>query len=213
MDTAHTDLNIMKAEYNQKNCWVAFGALVVDFNIREYVDNGSTQNLAGRFMKRAISVFIVFTLSACDIAYQPTLVRDDTSANIRVVHLTPETILEANSSPYTPQSWPNAFVSIDELENSEKNDKIEFVIEGIFLYKSKQFDFIGKKVIDGDQEVLSFKTITNDRNYVESTYKTESDESKYFIKIVENGLIVAQSTIKIEEENDNKKIKFELVKI
>jgi len=92
---------------------------------------------------------------------------------------------------------------------SEKNDKIEFVIESIFLYKSKQFDFIGKKVIDGDQEVLSFKTITNDRNYVESTYKTESDESKYFIKIVENGLIVAQSTIKIEEENDNKKIKFE----
>jgi polysaccharide export outer membrane protein len=123
MDTAHTDLNIMKAEYNQKNCWVAFGALVVDFNIREYVDNGSTQNLAGRFMKRAISVFIVFTLSACDIAYQPTFVRDDTSANIRVVHLTPETVLEANSSPYTPQSWPNAFVSVDDLENSQNGDK------------------------------------------------------------------------------------------
>ena len=48
-------------------------------------------------MKRAILVFIAFTLTGCGIAYQPTFVRDDASANIRVVHLTPETVLEANS--------------------------------------------------------------------------------------------------------------------
>jgi polysaccharide export outer membrane protein len=123
MDTAHTDLNIMKAEYNQENCWVALGALVVDFNIRKYVDNLSTQNLVGRSMKRAILVFIAFTLTGCDIVYQPTFVRDDASANIRVVHLTPETVLEANSSPYTPQSWPDTFVTVDDLKNSENGDK------------------------------------------------------------------------------------------
>ena len=124
MDTAHTDLNIMKAEYIQKNCWAALGAFVVDFIRQKYVDNGSTQNLVGRSMKRAILVFIALTLTGCGIAYQPTSVRDDASANIRVVHLTPETVLEANSSPYTPQSWPDAFVSIDDLEK-EKNDKLQ----------------------------------------------------------------------------------------
>ena len=123
MDTAHTDLNIMKAEYIQKNCWAALGAFVVDFNRHKYVDNGSTQNLVGRSMKRAILVFIALTLTGCGIAYQPTSVRDDASANIRVVHLTPETVLEANSSPYTPQSWPNVFVSIADLEKSENDDK------------------------------------------------------------------------------------------
>jgi len=123
MDTAHTDLNIMKAEYIQKNCWAALGAFVVDFNRQKYVDNGSTQNLVGRSMKRAILVFIALTLTGCGIAYQPTSVRDDASANIRVVHLTPETVLEANSSPYTPQSWPTAFVSTDNLE--EKNHKLQ----------------------------------------------------------------------------------------
>ena len=45
MDTAHTDLNIMKAEYIQKNCWAALGAFVVDFIRQKYVDNGLTQNL------------------------------------------------------------------------------------------------------------------------------------------------------------------------
>ena len=74
-------------------------------------------------MKRAILVFIALTLTGCGIAYQPTSVRDDASANIRVVHLTPETVLEANSSPYTPQSWPTAFVSTDNLE--EKNHKLQ----------------------------------------------------------------------------------------
>ncbi|AII86254.1 polysaccharide export protein [Planktomarina temperata RCA23] len=113
----------MKAEYIQKNCWAALGAFVVDFNRHKYVDNGSTQNLVGRSMKRAILVFIALTLTGCGIAYQPTSVRDDASANIRVVHLTPETVLEANSSPYTPQSWPTAFVSTDNLE--EKNHKLQ----------------------------------------------------------------------------------------
>jgi len=113
----------MKAEYSQKNRCVALGAFVVDFNRHKYVDNGSTQNLVGRSMKRAILVFIALTLTGCGIAYQPTSVRDDASANIRVVHLTPETVLEANSSPYTPQSWPTAFVSTDNLE--EKNHKLQ----------------------------------------------------------------------------------------
>lgn len=122
MDTAHTDLNIMKAEYIQKNCWAALGAFVVDFIRQKYVDNRLTQNLVRRSMKRAILVFIALTLTGCGIAYQPTSVRDDASANIRVVQLTPETVLEANRLPYTPQSWPTAFVSIDELENSKKND-------------------------------------------------------------------------------------------
>jgi polysaccharide export outer membrane protein len=123
MDTAHTDLNIMKAEYIQKNCWAALGAFVVDFNRHKFVDNGSTQNLVGRSMKRATLVFIALTLTGCGIAYQPTAVRDDASANIRVVHLTLETVLEANSSPYTPQSWPVAFVSIDDLDKSGNYDE------------------------------------------------------------------------------------------
>ena len=123
MDTAHTNLNIMKAEYSQKNRWVALGAFVVDFNRHKYVDNGSTQNLVGRSMKRAILVCIAFILTGCGIAYQPTSVRDDASANIRVVHLTPETVLEANSSPYTPLSWPGAFASADDLE--ENNYKLQ----------------------------------------------------------------------------------------
>ena len=123
MDTAYTDLNIMKAEYNQKNRWAAFGAFVFGFISLKYMDKEATQTLDGRAMKRAILVFIALTLTGCGIAYQPTSVRDDASANIHVVHLTPETILEANSSPYTPQSWPESFEAFPDLKN-ESNDNL-----------------------------------------------------------------------------------------
>ena len=61
-------------------------------------------------MKRLILIFTALTLTGCGIAYHPTSMRDDDSANVHIIRLTPETVLEANSSPYTPQTWPDAFV-------------------------------------------------------------------------------------------------------
>jgi polysaccharide biosynthesis/export protein len=120
MDMKHTDLNIMKAKYSQKNRTAGFGALVARFLGHKYVGKGSTQNLDVGYMKRIISIFTALTLTGCGIVYQPTSVRDDDSANVHIIHLTPETVLEANSSPYTPQSLPNGLL-VDENLN-ENND-------------------------------------------------------------------------------------------
>ena len=120
MDMTHTDLNIMKAKYSQKNRTAGFGALVARFLGHKYVGKGSTQNLDVGYMKRIILIFTALTLTGCGIVYQPTSVRDDDSANVHIIHLTPETVLEANSSPYTPQSLPDGLL-LDENLN-ENND-------------------------------------------------------------------------------------------
>lgn len=93
----------------------------------------------------------------------------------------------------------------------ENKDQIEFTIEGIFQFKNKEYQFLGKKEIEDNEEVIAFKTISDANNYVESSYKLEDGESKYNIKIVENGQIVSQSKIKIEDEDGKKKIKFEYI--
>jgi polysaccharide biosynthesis/export protein len=120
MGMTHTDLNIMKAKYSQKNRTAGFGALVARFLGHKYVGNGSTRNLDGEYMKRIILIFTALILTGCGIAYQPTSVRDDDRANVHIIHLTPETVLEANSSPYTPQSLPDGLL-LDENLN-ENND-------------------------------------------------------------------------------------------
>jgi polysaccharide biosynthesis/export protein len=77
-------------------------------------------------MKRVILIFTIFTLTGCGIAYQPTSMLDDDSTNVHIIRLTPETVLEANSSPYTPQIWPDAFASVDGLnEKNENNDNLK----------------------------------------------------------------------------------------
>ena len=94
---------------------------------------------------------------------------------------------------------------------SYKTDEDEktFEIEGIFIIKLVEYDFIGKKEVDEDGEKLSFKSSTDANNYVESIYKIENDESKYTIKVVENGILVSENKIQIETEGTEKKIKFE----
>lgn len=94
---------------------------------------------------------------------------------------------------------------------SESENESTFEIEGIFLYKSYQFDFVGRKEIEDDEEIITFKTQSGTSNYVESIYKVEDNESKYSIVIVENDQIISQSKIKIVDENDERKIDFEYV--
>jgi polysaccharide export outer membrane protein len=125
MDMTHMDPNIMKAKHSKKNRTAGFGAFVTRFIGHKSVGKESTQNLDGGYMKRLILIFTTLTLTGCGIAYHPTSIRDDDSANVHIIRLTLETVLEANSSPYTPQTWPDAFVGIDDLdEEIENNDKL-----------------------------------------------------------------------------------------
>ena len=123
MDTTHPDLNIMKAKHSQKNRTAGFFALVTRFLGHKYVGKGSTRNLDGGYMKRIILIFTALILTGCGIVYQPTSVRDDDSVNVHIIHLTPETVLEANSSPYTPQTWPVNFQSIAPLDGKGENTR------------------------------------------------------------------------------------------
>jgi len=72
--------------------------------------------LDGWFVKSILLACIVLTLTKCGVAYQSSKVLDDGSGNIRVVRLTPETVLEANRSPYTPQRLPAIFSNIDKVD-------------------------------------------------------------------------------------------------
>jgi polysaccharide biosynthesis/export protein len=66
-------------------------------------------NLNRRCIKFVLSLYFIHTLSGCGIVYKSSIVNDDGSGNIRVVILTPDTVLEANNSPYEPLQLPNVF--------------------------------------------------------------------------------------------------------
>ena len=56
-------------------------------------------------MKNTLLAGIVFALASCGTAYQSPIVRgDDENSPVRVIQMTGESVLIANSSTYNPRS-------------------------------------------------------------------------------------------------------------
>lgn len=89
-------------------------------------------------------------------------------------------------------------------------DEEEYEIEGILIRGSLTYSVLGLKEVDNDEETLKFKASIDQQNYVESSYEIdyEDGEKKFKYKSYTNGLLISESKIKIEVEDD--KTVFEL---
>lgn len=52
--------------------------------------------------------------------------------------------------------------------------------------------------------------IIDERSYIESVYEFEDDEEKYVIRQVQNDQLIYESIVKVEEEQDEIKVKMEI---
>ena len=93
----------------------------------------------------------------------------------------------------------------DELDDEEK----EYTIEGILVVNDQTFEVIGEKEIEEDEQEIKFTAFIDEFNYVTSKYELESDETKFYIEEVKDGVLYAETEIKIETEDDETKIELE----
>ena len=130
MDTAIMDLGlIMKINYRQ-GVLAVFFSLFAPLKIFQLAIKGLKQNFDMSSINRLLLVFILLTLSGCGIAYHASHIQDN-SLNIQIINLTPQTISEANSSPYEPQRLPLIFSSSDERTfRTKKNNTLTNPILG-----------------------------------------------------------------------------------
>ena len=63
--------------------------------------------------------------------------------------------------------------------------------------------------IEDGEEKISFKSYIDENNYVFSQYKVEDNEKKFSVKIVENGVTLSESKIKVELEDGETMIALE----
>ncbi|MCD4826651.1 MAG: hypothetical protein K8Q99_02570 [Acholeplasmataceae bacterium] len=93
------------------------------------------------------------------------------------------------------------------IENDEEN----YQMEGILIYGQKTYQIQGSKEIEDDEEIIEFKSLIDDDNYVESKYEIDKDETKFSFKTVVNSITVEESVVEIEKENDKIEIKLEFI--
>ncbi len=85
----------------------------------------------------------------------------------------------------------------------------QYEINGILVIGATEYQITGRKELEDGEEKISFKSAIDENNYVYSQYKVEDDEKKFLIKVVENGVIVTESKIKVEIEDGETVIKLE----
>ncbi len=98
---------------------------------------------------------------------------------------------------------------VDETDDLDDENELEYIIEGILFIDGAEYQVYGKKEMEDGEEKLTFKSMIDENNYVESKYKTEDGETKFYITVVQNGILVSESKIKIESEDNETKIVLE----
>lgn len=93
-----------------------------------------------------------------------------------------------------------------------KDDEETYEMEGLLIYGNKTYQFSGSKEIEEDEEVFEFTAYIDAANYVSSKHKVEEEETKFEFKTVINSILVEESMIEIEIEDDEKEIVLEFIK-
>lgn len=99
----------------------------------------------------------------------------------------------------------------NEVYYDKKDEEEEFRIEGLFIIDNVEFEFIGKKQIEDNERTIEFKTMVDEKNYVESIYSLEENESYYLIRTVKEDIVVSKIEVEIENENNEKEIELRFI--
>ncbi len=91
------------------------------------------------------------------------------------------------------------------------DDEIEYDLEGILLVDDQEYFVFGEKKKESDEEILTFKAMKDENNYVESFIEIESDKQIFEYKIVQFGKTASKSSIEIEFDEDEIKVKLDFI--
>ncbi|MBN2268467.1 MAG: hypothetical protein JXC35_03490, partial [Acholeplasmataceae bacterium] len=98
-----------------------------------------------------------------------------------------------------PQSYQ---IFYDVISYEEDEEETSFEISGIMIFNGETYQMEGIKENDQEESKLEIIAYIDENNYIESSYETETDESKYIVSIYENGMLISEIEFKIEFDED-----------
>lgn len=84
-------------------------------------------------------------------------------------------------------------------------------LQGLLVVNDVEYIITGKKVVSGDEEKVEIISTMDEANYVKVVSKLEDGERKFNYTVVSEGVITSQSKIKVEEEQNEKKVVLDFI--
>ncbi len=123
----------------------------------------------------------------------------------------PETTTEETTT--LPLSDQDRQDDEDKLRNrdyefsDEHDDDVVYALTGMLLIGDVPFYLEGKKIVEDDGEVMLLRSWIDHDNFVKVRYQSDTDgDKKFFYEIVQGGVIVNRSKIKVNLEDDGVKV-------
>lgn len=112
---------------------------------------------------------------------------------------TPDTDTTTNESEiYEPKARRHEY---DDDFEDEFDSEVVTELTGLIVINDKEFELVGRKVVEDDETTYKFLAYVDKDNFIKIMYESEEDDQKLRFKQVENGLLVFESKIKIETED------------
>ena len=111
---------------------------------------------------------------------------------------------------YTMAGITGDRVSVELIYNLEllpesTDEKAFYTITGYVIRDGEQYDVVGMKMLDNEEEKFIFKVMLDELNYIRNEYKSEGAESKFRISTIVDGVKVSEDNIKVEtQENETR---------
>ncbi len=117
----------------------------------------------------------------------------------------------ASTDPSSTDPASTDPASTDPSSTDQTTTEQAYQIDGILVIGDVQYQFTGQMVTQNGEEKITFKSYTDENNYVLSKYQTEDNEKKFSITVVENGVVVNSSKVKVEVEDSEMMMKLQYV--
>lgn len=93
--------------------------------------------------------------------------------------------------------------------DDDDKDEVKTVLEGIMISGEREYTVIGERETERDEAELEFRAYLDRQNYVEIERKTENGEEEFGYKIVENGRVVEEFELGIEQKAGTVEVEIE----
>ena len=93
--------------------------------------------------------------------------------------------------------------------DDDDKDEVKTVLEGIMISGEREYTVIGERETERDEVDLEFRACLDRQNYVEIERQTENGEEEFGYKIVENGRVVEEFELGIEQKAGTVEVEIE----
>jgi len=88
----------------------------------------------------------------------------------------------------------------------ENDDAVQYALSGMLVIGDQVYYLEGKKIVEGDEEIMMLRSFIDHDNFVKVRYQTEDGQKKFFYEVKVDGVILNETKVLVQTEDDVVKV-------